>query len=53
MPVALYPGMRICSVTFEPLSTPVDMPYWKKAQAKYRDQQAPLGSRIADDTEQG
>jgi dCTP deaminase len=53
MPVALYPGMRICSVTFEPLSTPVDMPYWKKAQAKYRNQQAPLGSRIADDTEQG
>ncbi len=49
MPVALYPGMRVCSVTFEPLSSPVDMPYWKKAQAKYRDQQTPLGSRIADD----
>jgi dCTP deaminase len=51
MPVALYPGMRVCSVTFEPVSTPVDMPYWKKAQAKYKDQQSPLGSRIADDTD--
>ncbi len=51
MPVALYPGMRICSITFEPLSSPVERPYWKRAQAKYRDQQAPLSSKIADDPE--
>lgn len=51
MPVALYAGMRICSVTFEPLSSPVEKPYWKKAQAKYKDQHSPLGSRIADDDE--
>lgn len=49
MPVALYPGMRVCSVTFEPLSSPVDMPYWKKAEAKYKNQQSPLASKIADD----
>ncbi len=49
MPVALYPGMRICSVTFEPLSSPVDMPYWKKAQAKYMEQEGPAPSRISDD----
>lgn len=49
MPVALYPGMRVCSMTFEPLSSPVDTPYWKKAQAKYKDQQSALASRIADD----
>lgn len=49
MPVALYPGMRVCSVTFEPLSSPVEMPYWKKAEAKYKNQQAPLASKIADD----
>ncbi len=49
MPVALYPGMRVCSVTFEPLSSPVDVPYWKKKQAKYTNQHSPLGSRIADD----
>lgn len=51
MPVALYPGMRICSVTFEPLSSPVDMPYWKKAEAKYKNQQSPLASKIAEDAD--
>lgn len=51
MPVALYPGMRVCSLTFEPVSTPVDMPYWKKKQAKYADQQGPTPSRISDDPE--
>src|SRR6204780_3162469 len=35
MPVALYPGMRICSFTFEQLSTPSSMPYNKKASSKY------------------
>lgn len=49
MPVALYPGMRVCSVTFEPLSTPVMMPYWKKARAKYTGQEGPTPSRISDD----
>jgi len=51
MPVALYPGMRVCSVTFEPLSTPVDVPYWKKAQAKYKGQNSAQGSKISDDPE--
>jgi dCTP deaminase len=51
MPVALYPGMRVCSVTFEPLSTPVDTPYWKKAQAKYKGQDSAQGSKISDDPE--
>jgi len=41
--------MRICSLTFEPLSSPVDLPYWKKARAKYSDQQGTTPSRIADD----
>jgi dCTP deaminase len=51
MPVALYPGMRVCSLTFEPLSSPVDMPYWKKARAKYADQQGTTPSKIADDAD--
>lgn len=51
MPVALYTGMRVCSITFEPVSTPVDQPYWKKAQAKYKGQTGPIPSRIADDPE--
>ena len=49
MPVALYPGMRVCSVTFEPLSTPVETPYWKKAEAKYKNQDSAQASKISED----
>lgn len=47
MPVALYPGMRVCALTFEQLSTPSDVPYNKKKSAKYVDQTEPLPSKIA------
>ena len=46
MPVALYPGMRICSFTFEQVSTPVSVPYHKKANNKYAGQTQPLASRL-------
>jgi len=46
MPVALYPGMRICSFTFEQLSTPSSMPYGAKPSNKYADQTGPLASRL-------
>jgi dCTP deaminase len=46
MPVALYPGMRICSFTFEQLSSPVSVPYYKKASNKYAGQTKPLASRL-------
>ncbi len=46
MPVALYPGMRICSMTFEELTTPSSMPYRKKPGNKYSGQQSPLASRL-------
>jgi len=46
MPVALYPGMRICSFTFEQLSSPVSVPYYKKAGNKYAGQTSPLASRL-------
>ncbi|MGH9628059.1 MAG: dCTP deaminase, partial [Bryobacteraceae bacterium] len=46
MPVALYPGMRICSFTFEQLSSPVSVPYWKKPNSKYAGQTQPLASRL-------
>lgn len=51
MPVALYPGIRVCSITFEQVSTPVENPYWRKAQAKYANQEGLIPSRIADDPE--
>ena len=46
MPVALYPGMRICSFTFEQLSSPVSTPYHKKAGNKYAGQTQPLASKL-------
>ncbi len=47
MPVALYPGMRICSFTFEQLSSPSSVPYNKKKGNKYSGQDRPLASRLA------
>jgi dCTP deaminase len=46
MPVALYPGMRICALTFEELSSSAEVPYSKKKLAKYVGQNAPLASKI-------
>lgn len=46
MPVALYPGMRICSVSFEELSSSADVPYYKKKDAKYVGQKGPGESKI-------
>lgn len=46
MPVALYPGMRICSISFEQLTTKADVPYYKKKSAKYVGQKGPGESRI-------
>lgn len=46
MAVALTPGMRICAMTFEELSSEADTPYNKKADAKYKIQESPQESRI-------
>ena len=47
MPVALYPRMRICSFTFEQLSSPVAVPYRFKPGNKYSGQVSPLASRLS------
>ena len=47
MPVALYPGMRICSFTFEQLSSPSSVPYSMKKGNKYSGQNRPLASKLA------
>lgn len=49
LPVALYPGMRICALTFEPLSSPAEIPYNKKKHAKYVNQFSPIPSKIAEE----
>ena len=46
MPVALYPGMRICSVSFSELTSPAEVPYYKKKNAKYAGQKGPDESKI-------
>lgn len=49
MPVALYPGMRICAFTFEEVSSAVDVPYRKKKHNKYAGQKSPLASKLTNE----
>lgn len=51
IPVKLYPGMRICSISFEELTSPALVPYYKKKGAKYVGQKAPGVSKIAEEVE--
>jgi len=47
MPVVLYAGVtRICALTFETLSSPVEVPYLKQKDHKYAGQKKPRASRI-------
>lgn len=47
--VALYPGMRICALTFDTLTSPAEVPYSKKKNAKYMHQKSPEPSKIAEE----
>ena len=49
IPVMLYPGMRICSIVFEELTSPAQMPYYKRKTAKYIGQRKPLPSKIGEE----
>ncbi len=49
LPLALRPGMVICAMSFEMLSSPAKRPYNKRENAKYRDQKGVVFSRIAKD----
>lgn len=49
MPVALYPGMRVCQLAFETMTSPAEVPYNKKKSQKYQGQLYPEESRIAQD----
>ncbi len=46
MAVKLTPGMRICAMTFEELTSASEVPYTKKKFAKYKIQDGPNESRI-------
>jgi dCTP deaminase len=53
MPVALYPGMRICAFSFEEVSSPVRTPYREKLNNKYAGQRAPRPSQLSEETALG
>ncbi len=46
IPVMLYPGMRICAVSFELLTSASTTPYFSKKNAKYQGQDNPGESKI-------
>jgi dCTP deaminase len=49
MPVALYPGMRVCQLAFEQMSSPAKVPYSQKKSQKYQNQEMPTESAIGTD----
>ncbi len=49
VPVCLYPGSKICKVTFDTLTSPSELPYNKRKDAKYLKQQSPEASKIGRD----
>jgi len=51
IPITLWPGMRICRLTFTQLSSPAEVPYNKRASSKYHQQKDPAASKISQDME--
>ncbi len=51
MPIALYPGMRVCQLAFETMSSPAEVPYHQKKSQKYQNQEMPEESKICIDPE--
>lgn len=49
LPIALRPGMTIGAINFESMSGPAERPYNKRENAKYKDQNSAVGSRISKD----
>ena len=50
LPIALYPGMRVCQINFEKLSSPAENPYNKKGTSKYVGQRGTQTSKISMDS---
>ncbi len=47
LPLGLRPGMAVCAISFEPLSSPAQRHYGARGDAKYVDQSGATASRIA------
>jgi dCTP deaminase len=46
MPIILFEGMRICAMTFETLSSPVEIPYLEQKDNKYANQDGAVASKL-------
>lgn len=46
MPIALYPGMKICKLVLHKLSSPAERPYYMRKEAKYQKQKGLEESKI-------
>ncbi|MBE6488148.1 MAG: dCTP deaminase [Methanosphaera stadtmanae] len=50
MPVALYPGQRVCQIVFETMTSPANKPYGHEDRdSKYMGQKGPQVSKIKED----
>ncbi|MBI4175612.1 MAG: dCTP deaminase [Candidatus Aenigmarchaeota archaeon] len=49
MPVIVYPGMRMCKILFFNLNSPAEVPYNRKKDAKYANQETVGQSKIHED----
>lgn len=45
-PVKVYPEDRICQIVFETMTSPAEVPYGEKRDAKYMNQQGATGSKL-------
>lgn len=49
LPLTLRPGMPIGALSFETMTSPAERPYHKRQNAKYKNQQGAVASRIDED----
>jgi len=50
VPVVLWPGIKVCRLTFETLTSPSEKPYHKRKTSKYKCQKGPCLSRIEEES---
>ncbi len=50
LPIMLYPGMRVCQLLFEQVSTPVSKAYTERTDSKYKNQDQTVASRANQET---
>ena len=51
MPIAIYPGQRVCQLAFEKMTSEALVPYGDKTCSKYQGQVLPEESKVQDDPE--